>query len=59
MVPQWLIRVLLLALVVTASMTFAGCAAIGDIFKAGRWVGVLFVVVIIAIVGFIAAAVRG
>ena len=59
MVPQWLVRVLIVALLVTASMTLAGCEAIGDIFKAGMWVGVLFVVIIIAIVGFIAAKIRG
>ena len=59
MVSQSLIRVLMLVLVVMASMSLAGCEAIGDIFKAGVWVGVLFVVVIIAIVGFIAASIRG
>jgi len=32
---------------------FPGCAAIGDIFKAGIWVGVIVVIVIIVIVGFI------
>jgi hypothetical protein len=59
MVPQSIVRVLLLALLVAASMTLAGCEAIGDIFKAGVWVGVLFVVIIIAIIGFIAAKARG
>jgi len=49
----------MLALLVIASMTLAGCEAIGAIFKAGVWVGVLFVVVIVAIVGFIAAKARG
>jgi uncharacterized membrane protein YkvI len=59
MVPQWLIRVLMLALVVVASVAASGCEAIGDIFKAGVWVGALFIVVIIAIVGVIAAKIRG
>jgi len=59
MVPQWLTRVLILALLVAATVTLAGCAAIGGIFKAGMWVGVLGVVVVIAIVGFIASAIRG
>jgi uncharacterized membrane protein YkvI len=59
MVPQRLARVLMLVLLVIASMTLAGCEAIGDIFKAGVWVGVLFVVIVIAIVGFIAAKARG
>lgn len=32
------------------SMTLTGCELIGDIFKAGVWVGILLVVVIIALV---------
>jgi len=59
MVSQGLVRVLMLVLLVMASMTLAGCEAIGDIFKAGVWVGALFIVIIIAIVGFIAAKIRG
>ena len=59
MVPQAFVRVLMLVLLVTASMTLAGCEAIGDIFKAGAWVGALFVVFVIAIVAFIAAKIRG
>jgi len=59
MVPQWLVRVLMLVLLVAASTTLAGCEAIGDIFKAGVWAGALFIVIIIAIVGFIAAKIRG
>ena len=59
MVPQWLIRVLMLVLVVVASIATSGCEAIGDIFKAGVWVGALFILFIIAIVGFIAAKIRG
>lgn len=34
-------------------MLFTGCAAIGDIFKAGIWVGIIVVVAIIAIIGFL------
>ena len=30
-----------------------GCAAIGDIFKAGVWVGIIIVIAIVAVVGFI------
>jgi hypothetical protein len=59
MVPQWLGRVLLLVLLVAASMSLSGCEVVGGIFKAGMWVGVLFVVIIIAIVGFIATKIRG
>ena len=33
--------------------TLSGCEVIGDIFKAGVWVGVLIVVAIIALIIFI------
>jgi hypothetical protein len=33
--------------------TFTGCSVIGDIFKAGIWVGVLVVVVVIALIFWI------
>jgi hypothetical protein len=46
-------------MVVVASMSSAGCEVVGDIFQAGMWVGVIFIVLIIAIVGFIAAKIRG
>jgi hypothetical protein len=59
MVPQWLVRVLMVAVLVAASMSLSGCEVVGGIFKAGMWVGVIFVVLIIAIVGFIAAKIRG
>ena len=43
----WLLPLALL------TITFSGCAAIGDIFKAGIWVGIIVVVAVIAIVGFL------
>jgi hypothetical protein len=51
----WL-QLLLLVLVAT---TLSGCEVVGGIFKAGAWVGALAVILVIAIVGFIAAKVRG
>ena len=51
-------RYLLLAAVVIAALTATGCEAIGTIFEAGVWVGVIAVVLVVAIVGFIAAKVR-
>ncbi|HZM92590.1 MAG TPA: hypothetical protein VFB92_04185 [Vicinamibacterales bacterium] len=39
--------------VVIATMT-AGCEAIGTIFKAGVWTGVIAVVVVIGLVAFVA-----
>jgi len=47
---------LLLVLVATLSLT--ACEAIGDIFQAGMAVGVIAVVLVIAIVGFLIAKIR-
>ena len=58
MVAQWLSRYVLIVLLVLVSLTSAGCEVIGDIFKAGMWVGVLMVVIVLALVGFIAAKMR-
>jgi hypothetical protein len=35
-------------------MGFSGCTLIGDIFKAGVWVGILFVVAIIGLIIYVA-----
>ena len=48
-----------LLLLVLVAMTTAGCELAGGIFKAGAWVGALAVVLIIAIVGFLAMKIRG
>jgi hypothetical protein len=45
-------------LVMLLAVTSAGCEAIGDIFQAGMAVGVLMVVIVIAIIGFIVAKIR-
>jgi hypothetical protein len=47
-----------LLLLVLLGLTGAGCQAIGDIFQAGMWVGVIGVVLVIAIIGFIASRFR-
>lgn len=39
-----------LALLMALSITLTSCEAIGGIFKAGMWVGVIVVVIIIALV---------
>jgi len=44
---------LVLAIVVIGAMT-SGCEAIGTIFKAGVWAGVIGVVAVIAVVAFVA-----
>ena len=59
MAAQWLSRFALIVLLVLVSLTSAGCEVIGDIFKAGIWVGMLMVVIVLALVGFIAAKIRG
>ncbi len=40
----------LFALLLISSLAFNGCEVIGDIFKAGVWVGVLLVVGVIALI---------
>ena len=52
-------RYLLIVLLVLAAVTLPGCEAIVGIFKAGVWTGVVMVVIHIAIIGFVAAKVRG
>jgi hypothetical protein len=47
---------LLLVLVATISLT--ACEAIGDIFQAGMAVGVIMIVAVIALIGFVIAKVR-
>jgi hypothetical protein len=59
MATQLLSRYATIVLLVLMSMTFAGCQIVGDIFKAGVWVGVLGVVVVVALVGFLVAKVMG
>lgn len=51
-------RVMLLLLVV-ASVLASGCAVVGGIFKAGVWVGVIMVVLVLAVVMFIVGKARG
>ena len=51
-------RGLRLAVPVLAAIPLAGCELVGDIFKAGMWVGVIAVVLVIAIVGAVATRLR-
>ena len=50
------VRVLLLVLL---GMSSAGCQLVGDIFQAGMWVGVIGVVLVVAIIGFLVSKMRG
>jgi hypothetical protein len=40
----------LFAVLLFSSLAFSGCQIVGDIFKAGVWVGVLLVVGVIALI---------
>jgi hypothetical protein len=52
-------RYWMIALLVLASVTVAGCEAVAGIFKAGVWTGVVMVVILIAVIGFVATKIRG
>jgi uncharacterized membrane protein YkvI len=52
--PARLTTLLLLLIVVVSA---AGCAAIGGIFKAGVWAGVIMAVLVIAVVFFLVRSV--
>ena len=47
---------LLLVLVATLSLT--ACEVVGDIFQAGMAVGVIMIIAVIALIGFVIAKVR-
>jgi hypothetical protein len=49
----------LLVLLVLSALTLTGCEAIAGIFKAGMWTGVIGIVLVLVVVGFIAAKIRG
>ena len=49
----------LIALVVLAAFTLTGCQAIEGIFKAGVWVGVIGVVLVIGIVAWVVTKASG
>ena len=48
-----------LLLLVVVAVALPGCAVAGGIFKAGAWVGALAVILVIAIVGVLAAKISG
>ncbi|MBA2301102.1 MAG: hypothetical protein H0W08_00545 [Acidobacteria bacterium] len=51
---DWPRALLLLVLVLMSS----GCEAIGNIFQAGVWVGVIVVVLVLGVIGFLVAKIR-
>ena len=50
--------VMRLVLLVSLAMAASGCEAVGMIFKAGVFTGVIVVVVVLLLVGFLAAKLR-
>jgi len=46
-------------MILATLVTLSSCQLVGDIFKAGVWVGVLVVVVVVALVIFILAKLFG
>ena len=51
-------RTLLLTLMLLSAVLLGGCEVVGGIFKAGVWVGVIAVVLIVFGVGFLIAKLR-
>lgn len=46
-------------LLVLLTLPITGCEAIGAIFEAGIWVGVIGVLLVLGLVGFLVARMRG
>jgi hypothetical protein len=51
-------RALLLTLVVLSAVLLGGCEVVGGIFKAGVWVGMIAVVLVVFGIGFLIAKLR-
>jgi hypothetical protein len=45
-------------LVMLATLPLTACELAGDIFQAGVWVGVIMIVAVVAVIGFIVAKLR-
>jgi hypothetical protein len=53
-----LLHVRFVLLLVLVALVSSGCELVGDIFKAGMWVGVLAVVAIVGLVFFLVSRLR-
>jgi len=49
----------LLSLLLLVAVVFSSCQAIGDIFKAGVWSGIIIVVIIVALIIWIFSRIGG
>ena len=46
-------KLIFILLSISLPLFLNGCEAIGDIFKAGVWVGIIIVIAIVAVIAFI------
>jgi uncharacterized membrane protein YkvI len=53
MKKQSYIQVIHLSLIFVSLIILPGCEFIGDVFKAGIWVGIVIVIAIIAVIAFV------
>jgi len=49
----------ILFLLACITATFSSCQAIGDVFKAGAWFGIIIVIIVVAIIFWIVSKARG
>lgn len=48
-----------IAMLLVLMVSLSGCQIIGDIFKAGVWVGILLVVVVVAVIVWMLRKIKG
>jgi len=53
------LRYALIAAILTSSLFLTGCAAVGGIFKAGLWTGIIAVVLVVGIIIWIISSLAG
>jgi 4-hydroxybenzoate polyprenyltransferase len=53
MKKQSYLNVIYLSLLFVSLIILPGCEFIGDVFKAGVWVGIIIVIAIIAVIAFV------
>jgi hypothetical protein len=53
-----MMRALLVVLLMLVALTSSACELIGNIFQAGMWTGVILVVLIVVVIGFLVGKMR-
>jgi hypothetical protein len=51
-------RFIQILLAIVASLMLGGCELIGNIFEAGIWTGIILVIVVVALIGFVVSKSR-